>query len=574
MATPRIAFTSPPTLGPTIASRLGDELRKLGVSSVAIERAVATAHTQRRWLGDVLLEQRVTDERTLFRALAAQHELRFSEAEELLNLADPELTHLLSDRFTTHHRVLPIALKDHVVVVATSDPGLHLPDLATNLGARSLDVRLVTPTDFHRIRQAYALDQVGGATVKNDLLGRDLLASARDHDPELVALFDALLLDAIGERASDIHLERYGEQVRVRLRIDGDLHDVSHFRISAVQLVGIINVIKVNAGLDIAERRLPQGGRFTATAAACAYDLRVQTQPSLHGEHVVIRVLPHESSLLAMEDLGFAPPLARNFLRLLQSPQGLLLVVGPTGSGKSTTLYAALRALASDTTRKVISVEDPIEFAIEGVQQTQANKELGFGFSDAMRAFVRQDPDVVMVGEIRDQETALEAVRASQTGHLVLSTLHANDTVDVIQRLTDLGLHESSLSGELLGVLAQRLAKRLCVHCKRVCEANPSLLQEVFGDDVPAGFVTAEGVGCESCRNRGTRGRIAVHEFLPATAALRSAISRRLPIDELRRIGTDNGMLRMRERALELVQQQVIAFDEMSSMLPPERLRA
>jgi type IV pilus assembly protein PilB len=239
-------------------------------------------------------------------------------------------------------------------------------------------------------------------------------------------------------------------------------------------------VLKVSSELDISEHRLPQGGRFTARAGGRVFDLRVQTQPSLHGEHAILRLLPQGEKLLTIEDLGFAPHIAQAYDRLLRVPAGLVLVVGPTGSGKSTTLYAGLQVLSRDPTRKVISVEDPIEYALDGIQQVVARPDLGFGFAQAMRAFVREDPDVILVGEIRDGETALEAIRASQTGHLVLSTLHCNDAVDAVQRLRDLGMHKNSIAAELQAVFAQRLAKRICPGCKIDAVPDPSSRARCF----------------------------------------------------------------------------------------------
>jgi type IV pilus assembly protein PilB len=359
----------------------------------------------------------------------------------------------------------------------------------------------------------------------------------------------------------------------VRLRIDGDLIDRPHFHLSSQDVQGILNVIKIDAGMDIAERRLPQGGRFAAQAAGQVFDLRVQTQPALHGEHVVVRLLPQEVRLLSIEDLGFPPPAAALYRRLLDVPVGLVLVVGPTGSGKSTTLYAGLQVLAQDTTRKVLTIEDPIEYAIEGIQQSQVRPELGFGFADAMRSFVRQDPDVILVGEIRDPETALEALRASQTGHLVLSTLHCNDTIDAVQRLRDLGQHPASIAAELCAVIAQRLAKRICLQCREPAALDPWLLLEIYPDGPPPDFRSFHGVGCAQCEGRGTHGRIAVVETLPAGPLLRRAIALGATYDELHTAAVAEGLLPMRDQALALVQEGVIAFSELRALLPPERLR-
>jgi len=424
--------------------------------------------------------------------------------------------------------------------------------------------------------------------------------------PEHLGLLDSLFVDAVGERASDLHLERYGARVRVRLRVDGDLHDVSHYRLHTDQFSGIVNALKVRAGLDIAESRAPQGGRCSFRIGGRIFDLRVQTQPSLHGEHVVVRFLPQDRELYSVESLGFSAELTARFVRTIRSPSGLVLVAGKTGSGKSTTLYAGLQQLARRSTRKVISVEDPIEYAIEDVQQTQVNPAVGFDFAQAMRFFVRQDPDVILVGEIRDPETALEALRASQTGHLVLSTIHANDAIDAVQRLFDLGQHPNSIAAELLAVFSQRLAKRICVACRepadpdpailheiyplgvpagfrcyrgRGCERcrepadpDPAILHEIYPLGVPAGFRCYRGRGCERCRERGSYGRIALGEYMPSSRELRLAIAHHAALDELRETARATGLSPLRENALAAVQAGTIALEELPLLLSQELL--
>ena len=379
-------------------------------------------------------------------------------------------------------------------------------------------------------------------------------------------------MEAVSEHASDIHLECYQKLPRVRLRIDGDLHDLTNFEISMSELAGLINVIKIRAELDIAERRLPQGGRSQVKQANHLYDLRVQTQPALHAEHVVIRLLKHTGRAMTMQDLGMSARVASMYQRLLNNPAGLVLVVGPTGSGKSTTLYAGLQELADDGKRKVITVEDPIEYSIDKVQQTRVRADIGFDFPDAVRAFVRQDPDVILVGEIRDHPTALEAARASQTGHLVLSTLHCNDAVDAIQRLRDLDIHPNSIASELLAVIAQRLAKRICPDCRALAEPDPTILAELFPEGVPGNFRCFEGAGCKRCHGRGTLGRIAVVEFLLMNTDIRNAISRENTAIELRWQALDAGMITMRDSALNLIIDGIIPLSELPKVLLQERM--
>jgi len=518
------------------------------------------------------------DEPSIYRELAVKHDLYFATFEQLMDELDPELTRHVSRAFEEHHGVIPIAKMGNTAVVASSNPQLLVPELGSALGCDEVFIWLVTPTDLRRLRMALDMDAIAAARQSRDSVSRttpDLMAVVDDLDPELVHLFKAMLMDAVAERASDLHLEQHSDRVRVRLRIDGELIDVRHYRITPAQLAGLINVIKVQTGLDIAERRRPQGGRATVRVGDRIYDLRVQIQPSLFAEHAVIRLLPHSPSLLTIEDLGFPAEAAQLYRRLLRMPSGLVLVVGPTGSGKSTTLYSGLRLLAADASRKVITIEDPIEYAIEGLQQCEVKPEVGFRFDTAMRSFVRQDPDIILVGEIRDRETAMEAIRASQTGHLVLSTLHCNDTSDATQRLLDLGMHPNSIASELRAVFAQRLARRICDRCRRPVRPTEQIYLELFGSGEPnSEWKFFEGAGCHMCQGRGFHGRVAVIEAMRVTPLFRTAIARRATVDELRLVARTEGLLPMRDHALQLVHQGIIPLHELSRILDLEQIAA
>lgn len=556
--------------------KLGQELVRAGLATTAeIEAAVAEGKATHRRLGEVLIAQRRLEERDVYRALAGLYNLPFRGSEDLLLVVEPTLAATISHRFQELHHVMPIVLRGDTLVVATSDPLNEVPELAAALGARQLEQVVVTPTDLRRLRMASHLEQGEGNEEPKvaPTQAADLLSSDPEAMQSAQRLLDELLLDAVAERASDIHVETYRGRTRIRLRVDGDLRDLKHYVLSDLQRLGLINVIKVRAGLDIAEHRLPQGGRFATRSGEQEFDIRTQTQPCLHGEHVVMRLLPQTTKLVTVNELGFPPPIAQAYRRLLDSPGGLVLVVGPTGSGKSTTLYAGLQVLAADASRKVITVEDPIEYALDGIQQTQVRPEIGFEFANAMRAFVREDPDVILVGEIRDGETALEALRASQTGHLVLTTMHCNDTIDAVQRLTDLGMHPNSIASELLAVFSQRLARRICEGCRHEVEPPTDLAGEVFPAGVPAGMRFFAGAGCDRCRGTGGYGRIAVIEYLPASPALRLAIAHGATVDALREEALRAGLQPLRDHALLLVREGIIPLDELKMMLPPERLR-
>lgn len=561
-------------MGGDVMERLGQELVRSGLATIEeVESAAAEGRYNHHLLGEVLLERGVLEERDLYRALAAVRELPFRSSEELLGQIDASLAQAISPRFQEYNHVVPIALQEDRLLVATSDPFVQVPELGAALGAGHVDQVVVTPTDLRRLRMAIHLHQTGTQAPAPVLReAKDLLSGDPEATRSAQRLLDELLLDAVAERASDIHVETYRGRTRVRIRVDGDLRDLKHYNLTDLQRMGLINVIKVRAALDIAEHRLPQGGRFVTRSGKQVFDIRTQTQPCLHGEHVVMRLLPQDTKMVGISDLGFPDKIARIYRRLLDSPGGLILVVGPTGSGKSTTLYAGLQVLATDTSRKVITVEDPIEYALDGIQQTAVRPEIGFGFANAMRAFVREDPDVILIGEIRDGETALEALRASQTGHLVLSTLHCNDTLDAVQRLIDLGMHPNSIASELLAVFSQRLARRICEGCHAPAEPDPVLAAEVFPNGIPAEMRFFKGTGCDRCRQTGGYGRIGVIEYLPASPALRLAISRRATVDELRDHARRAGLMALRDHALSLVSEGIIPLEELRMMLPPERL--
>lgn len=556
------------------------------VDDTILVEAKAEAAKQNCRLLEVLRRKLNLEEIDLYRSLARQRGMTFTDADELLPDLHPALFRRFSRTFLDLSRLIPIAEEDGRITVVTDDPDARTDQLERLSPNQVVDCLLVTPTDFRRLWSAldltakgrsFAADHGPGPETQanstgstDQLMGND--PKNKHVSPYLVSVYEAILLDAVSEKASDIHIEQYGDRIRIRLRVDGDLHDLPQYQLSPREIKGVINVIKLRAELNIAEHRLPQGGRSRLQLGDMAYDLRIQTQPSLHGEHAVIRLLPQTGRAMTIAELGMSSMIGARYQRLLDNPAGLVLVVGPTGSGKSTTLYAGLQTLADDGRRKVITVEDPIEYSIDNIQQTRVRSEIGFGFADAMRAFVREDPDVILVGEIRDQETALEAIRASQTGHVVLSTLHCNDAVDSLQRLYDLGIHPNSIAGELLAVIAQRLARRICKHCRQPADPDPVILSEVFPDGPPADFRCFEGAGCNKCNGRGTQGRVAIVEYMEVDSDIRNAISSQPPIGELRWRALDAGLVTMRDSALDHVIEGIIPLSELPRILPRERM--
>ena len=560
----------------------GEVLIDLGyVDEKALEHARTESLRRRQPVLHVLRDQLKVEDGEFYRDLARQHDIELSTADEVLRQLDVKLFQRFSKTFLDNQRLLPVRIMDDELLLATDNPDAPIEDVGRMQPHRSLRRVLVTPTDFKRIWQALELTERSKSMlswkeqlpVAEESRSDDLLdAPNKEISHYLVSIYEAILLDAVSANSSDIHVERYGERIRIRIRVDGELHDLEHYKLTPRDHAGLINVIKVRAEINIAERRLPQGGRSHMRVGNTSYDLRVQIQPSLHGEHAVIRLLSQTGRVLGLNELGMARRVAKFYQRLLDNPAGLVLVVGPTGSGKSTTLYAALQSLADDGRRKVITVEDPIEYSIDNIQQTRVRSDIGFNFADAMRSFVRQDPDVILVGEIRDQETALEAIRASQTGHLVLSTLHSNDAVDALQRLYDLGILPNSIASELLAVIAQRLAKRICNDCREPAEPDQEILRELFPEQVPAGFRCFEGRGCKACGGRGTKGRVAVVEYMHANDDIRNLISRQPPVGELRWQALDTGLITMRDSALDHVIHGVIPMSELPRLLPQDRM--
>ncbi len=400
------------------------------------------------------------------------------------------------------------------------------------LGKR-LRLKQVDTEEFDRLLQASyeggsnsAMQMVEGLTEEEDLFRvaqelpepSDLLES--EDDAPIIRLINAVLAQAVRENASDIHIEPFENRLVVRFRIDGVLHEVLQSRRAVAPLV--VSRIKVMSKLDIAEKRLPQDGRISLKVAGRAVDVRVSTIPSGHGERVVMRLLDKQAGRLQLNHLGMAPETERLVDKLIRKPHGIILVTGPTGSGKTTSLYAAL-ARINDRSRNIMTVEDPIEYYIDGIGQTQVNSKVDMTFARGLRAILRQDPDVVMVGEARDLETAEIAVQASLTGHLVLSTLHTNTAIGAVTRLRDMGVEPFLLSSSLLGVVAQRLVRILCDNCKQPSSPNDAeraVLKLAPGESA----VIHRAVGCEECSGTGYRGRTGIYEVVEVDDTLRGMI--------------------------------------------------
>lgn len=395
-----------------------------------------------------------------------------------------------------------------------------------------------------------------------DDLGEEDLEHLKDLASEapVIKMVNLIMQRAIETRASDIHIEPFEESLKVRLRVDGVLKEIDAPSVKST--AAVISRIKIMAKLNIAERRLPQDGRIKVQMLGKELDLRVSTIPTMYGESVVIRLLDKESTVLDFAELGFSGKHLQQFIEVLALPHGIILITGPTGSGKSTTMYAALKQL-NTSERKIITVEDPIEYQMDGVNQIQAKPQIGLTFATALRSIVRQDPDVIMIGEMRDLETARIAVQSALTGHLVLSTLHTNDAAGGITRLLDMGLEEYLLTSTVNGILAQRLVRKLCPACKQRYTPSPDIIDGMKLSRFAAGdIVLYKPVGCPSCGGLGYRGRLAIIEFLPMTDPIRKLIMAHEEAGAIQRLAIEEGMTTMYENGLVKALEGITSLEE------------
>ncbi len=492
------------------------------------------------------------------RARAAEYELPFLERLAASDV-DAELLATLPMQFARRNLVLPLRREANAVVVAIGDPRAlgPLDDLRVLYRAPTRPV--VVPPDVltEVINRAYdlasgsAADLMGNLDEERlDLIATELeeprdLLEASDEAP-IIRLVNSLLFQAVKDRASDIHIEPFERVLTVRFRIDGILYDVISppKRFQPV----IISRVKVMAGLDIAEKRLPQDGRIRTKVAGKDIDVRVSVIPTAYGERVVLRLLDRAATLLGLEELGLTGRSLALVDRLIRQSHGIILVTGPTGSGKTTTLYAALSTINS-TERNIITIEDPIEYQLQGVGQMQVSPKIELTFANGLRSILRQDPDVIMVGEIRDSETAEIAIQAALTGHLVFSTLHTNDSASAVTRLVEMGTEPFLVSSSVLAVMAQRLLRRVCGHCRRVLRPSPELLAEIGITPEQAGDRTlyAGGAGCDACKQTGYRGRTGIHELLVVDDEVRTLIMKNADATAIRRAAVAAGMVTLRE---------------------------
>jgi len=524
-------------------------------------------------LVDALVQSGCATQDAVYRALAEFCELRFVVPSRM-EISESVVARVPA-RYVTHYNFVPLEERNGTIVVATCDPLNHqlLDDIRMVLKRR---VQPVVATPEEITRAIKALYGVGAETVDRILSDQESVGTVLSLDSatagmnlgddqidaSIIKFVNELLAEAIKTNATDIHLEPFEDQLRVRFRLDGVLHPVPTPPTIRGFHPAIVSRIKIMANLNIAEKRLPQDGKIRASLGDEQFDLRVSVLPTPHGESVNLRILNRASMFMTLEELGFLQEDLSAFNDFIQRPHGMILVTGPTGSGKTTTLYAALSKL-NKLDRKIITIEDPIEYQLKGITQMQVLPQIGFDFTAALRSMLRHDPDIMLVGEIRDYETAEMAIRSSLTGHLVFSTLHTNDASGAVTRMTDMGVEPFLIASTTIASIAQRLVRCVCSECAQPYEPTPADFAQLgMKPEPPAGATFKKGTGCEVCRHTGYRGRIAIYEILPFTNAIKEMTIQREPSTRIRRRAVELGMRTLRQSGWARVCSGKTTFEE------------
>ena len=555
--------------------RLGDLLVEAGViTQDQLMQALSVQKTERKGqrLGVVLMDLGFTDEKQIMKALCSQLKL---QPVDLSNIRIPEeITKLTEEAVLRKHNLIPFQFHEknpNVIKVAMSDPlDIRAMDDFSIITGLQIERYVATPSDIAAAIDRYygnaeALRVAEQYTREQKEQNKNKNVEAEDESnvqqAPIVKLLGQIIEQAVHKRTSDIHIEPMENQVRIRFRVDGVLHEAMRHDISLH--AALIARIKIVSGLDISEKRRPQDGRATSIVDRQEYDIRVSILPTVYGEKVVMRLAKKKALTMDKKELGFPDDELAKFDKILSHPNGMILVTGPTGSGKSTTLYTALNELNGEGVN-IITVEDPVEANVAGINQVQVNEKAGLTFSSALRSILRQDPDIIMIGEIRDQETAAIAVKASITGHLVVSTLHTNSAASTITRLADMGVENYLIADSVVGVIAQRLVRRVCPNCGVVHEASPADLKTLGLQDLNR-KVMLRYPGhkeCVRCGGTGYFGRIGIYEIMPITNDLRQAINQGKNADELEAIALRHGMKTLRMSAIEYALKGITPVEE------------
>jgi type II secretion system protein E len=522
-----------------------------------LERARTEAARTGQSLLDVTVQLGYASSETAYKSFAKYCDLPFVNPSKMDIPED--LVKKVPARFATLYNFVPVQERNGAIVVAVSDPlNVQLLDDIRLVLKKRVEPVVSTPEDIERASKViYGL---GADTVEKILSDVDSVASVlsldgqqvgsdlgdENVDASIIKFVNELIFEAIQSEATDIHIEPFEDQLRVRYRIDGILHQIpTPASIRGFQSA-IVSRIKIMANMNIAEKRLPQDGKILASIGEHKYDLRVSVLPTPYGETVNMRILSRASMFLTLDQLGFLPEDLDLFAKFLDKPHGIILVTGPTGSGKTTTLYASLHQL-NKLDRKIITIEDPIEYQLKGISQMQVQPRIGFDFSLGLRSMLRHDPDIMMVGEIRDYETAEMAIRSSLTGHLVFSTLHTNDAAGTVTRLIDMGVEPFLIASTMIAAVAQRLVRCVCPNCSEEYTPTDEVIRNAGLPAIPAKAQFRRGRGCDACRHTGYRGRVAIYEMLTFSNPIKEMTYNRQPSTEIKRRARQLGMKTLRE---------------------------
>jgi len=548
-----------------------------------LEHALELQEKQGGSLGSILIDNKYANEWEIAAAIGKQLNVPFITLSHYE--IDPSILKSIPEDLVRKYQIVPIDKTGDTLTVALSDPSnIYLLDelrLLTNckiVPVISFESDIKEAIERYYPKSESALDEMLKEISDEETAVLEALESGMAEpaetevdegeveatDAPVIQLVNLIVHEAIRMRASDIHIEPYEKELRLRYRIDGVLHEMKappkKFQNA------IVSRIKIMSDLDIAERRLPQDGRFKITVQGRSIDFRVSTCPTVFGEKVVIRILDRGNLMLNLTDLGMDPEVLAGFEAQIRAPWGMILVTGPTGSGKSTTLYSALNTI-NDPRKNIMTIEDPVEYQLRGINQVQVHPEIGLTFAEGLRSFLRQDPDIIMVGEIRDKETAEIAVKAALTGHLVLSTLHTNDAPSTINRLTNMGVEAFLVTASVNLIVAQRLVRRICENCKQFYDPPAELLRSL---QIPEDTKFARGAGCDRCLNSGYKGRVALYELLHLSDAMRDKIIEGISTTQLKRMAIQEGMITLRRAGLQKVAQGVTTIDEVLSVTAPD----
>ncbi len=553
--------------------RLGDILRDMGlVTEEQIQSALERQKETHKRLGQLLIDDGILSELDLAKALGAKFGVSFLDLSEAP--FDAAATSFIDEKLARRYGAAPVRfLDDATLLVAMVDPQnlLALQDLEIITGF-TIQPAIASEEDVYGAIARIYRDRPEVDESVEDIAAsamEDAVTDIRDATEEapIIKLVNSIIAQSVDDAASDIHFEPQAKELMIRFRIDGVLHEI--MSIPRRMQAGVISRLKIMAELDIAERRVPQDGRIGLVVGGKPIDMRVATLPTVYGEKIVMRLLDKSNVMLDLEDLGFAEKALKRFQRSFSRPYGAILVTGPTGSGKSTTLYAALNILNAPE-KNIITVEDPVEYRLTGINQVQVNVRAGMTFAAALRSILRCDPDIVMVGEIRDRETAQIAVESALTGHLVLSTLHTNDAPGALSRLTEMGIEPFLTSSAVDCVLAQRLARRLCSQCKEPYTATKEMLRK---NDFPPEVCDRDDVvlyrakGCSRCNNTGYKGRLGLYEVMIVSEAIRRLTVERKSADEISRVAAAEGMKSLREDGIDKVLLGMTSVEEIARVI-------